>query len=78
MEANRSRFVLEAVRHELERRRREQLRLSLTNPHPDSSEVAEDGPSEWLSGLPAEQDDLILPGALKPLRWTSGAGWQME
>jgi len=34
LERNRSAFVLDAVRHELQQRRREQLRRSLEQPHP--------------------------------------------
>ena len=51
-ERNRSKFILEAVRRELERRRREELRLSLENPHAESVELADEGFQEWLSGLP--------------------------
>jgi len=39
VESNRSRFIVVAVRHELDRRRREELNRSLRKPHPalDSS-----------------------------------------
>ena len=40
-ENNRSKFVAEAVRHELDRRRRAELRRSLQNPHPESAALAE-------------------------------------
>ena len=46
-EKNRSKFVAEAVRHELDRRRREELRRSLENPHPESADLAEQGFAEW-------------------------------
>ncbi len=36
-EKNRSKFVAEAVRNELDRRRRAELRRSLHNPHPESA-----------------------------------------
>ena len=39
-EKNRSKFVAEAVRHELDRRRRTELRRSLRNPHPETAELA--------------------------------------
>jgi Arc/MetJ-type ribon-helix-helix transcriptional regulator len=39
-EKNRSKFVAEAVRHELDRRRRKELGRSLQNPHPESAELA--------------------------------------
>ena len=40
-ERNRSAFVLEAVRRELRRRRREQLRRSLDAPHPETRKMVE-------------------------------------
>jgi hypothetical protein len=76
MEKNRSRFVLQAVEHEIERRRREELRRSLENPHSESEEVAEVGFDEWARGLPDEQAaDLIDLSAGKPVRWVPGEGW---
>jgi hypothetical protein len=47
METNRSKFILDAVHHELQRRRREELELSLRQPHPESARVAEEGFDEW-------------------------------
>jgi metal-responsive CopG/Arc/MetJ family transcriptional regulator len=35
METNRSKFILDAVHHELQRRRREKLELALRAPHPE-------------------------------------------
>lgn len=76
MEKNRSRFVLQAVEHEIERRRREELRRSLENPHSESEEVAEVGFDEWARGLQDEQAaDLIDLSAGKPVRWVPGEGW---
>ena len=46
VEQNRSKFVLEVVRHELRRRRREELRRSLRSPHPEAVVVAEAGIEE--------------------------------
>ena len=40
IEANRSRFIAEAVRHELQRRQRLELLRSLEAPHPDSATIA--------------------------------------
>jgi hypothetical protein len=54
LEKSRSKFVLEAVRHELVRRGREGLQRSLRNPHPESEPLAEAGFDEWADGLPAE------------------------
>ena len=73
---NRSKFILDAVRHELERRRREELRQSLRNPHLDSESVADMGLSDWDSGLPGETvEDLVDPKGGSELRWVSGKGW---
>jgi len=73
---NRSRFILEAVRHELERRRREELRRSLNRPHPDSSELADAGMDEWALGLPDEDvTELVDVRAGRPVRWVPGEGW---
>jgi Arc/MetJ-type ribon-helix-helix transcriptional regulator len=75
-EKNRSKFVAEAVRNELDRRRREELRRSLQNPHPESSELAEQGLDEWTRSLPEEDTDaLVDSNAGKPIRWVSGEGW---
>lgn len=77
VERNRSRFVLEAVQHELERRRREQLLLSLENPHPETADLEATGLEDWFANLPEEEDDLVLPGAGTPLLWVPGEGWRI-
>jgi hypothetical protein len=75
-EKNRSRFVLEAVRRELDRRRRVELRRSLDNPHPESTELAEQGLQEWAQGLPEEDvESLVDPRSGTPVRWIPGQGW---
>lgn len=75
-EKNRSKFVAEAVRNELDRRRREELRRSLHSPHPESAELAEQGLEEWTRGLPEEDAEALLDSdAGKPVRWVSGEGW---
>ena len=75
-ETNRSAFVLEAVRRELVRRRRELLRRSLQAPHQDTLELAAQGFDAWASGLPEEAvDDLVDPSAGKPVRWVPKKGW---
>ena len=74
-EPNRSRFVLKAVTHELDRRRNEQLRQSLRHPHPESREMAEAGFSIWAEGLSDDASDLIPPGAGERVRWTADSGW---
>ncbi len=78
-EKNRSKFVAEAVRRELDHRRREELRRSLENPHPESAELAEQGFAEWTRSLPEEDTEALVDrGAGKPVRWTVGEGWVEE
>ena len=74
MTNNRSRFILDAVRHELLHRRREELRLSLSNPHTEASQVADLGLNEWCAGLP-DDSNLVNPGAGRSVRWRAGEGW---
>jgi Arc/MetJ-type ribon-helix-helix transcriptional regulator len=75
-EKNRSKFIAEAVRNELDRRRRDELRRSLDNPHPESAELAEQGLEEWTRGLPEEDAAaLVDSNAGRPIRWVSGEGW---
>jgi hypothetical protein len=75
-EKNRSRFVLEAVRREVQRCRREELRRSLSNPHPESSELADAGLDDWGGrSRRGEADELLDPDAGKPVRWVRGKGW---
>ncbi len=75
-EKNRSKFVAEAVRRELDRRRRAELRRSLDNPHPEGGELAEQGLEEWSRGLPEEDAEaLVDSSAGKTVRWVPGEGW---
>jgi Arc/MetJ-type ribon-helix-helix transcriptional regulator len=75
-EKNRSKFIAEAVRNELKRRRHDELRRSLDNPHPESAELAEQGLEEWTRGLPEEDAAaLVDSNAGRPIRWVSGEGW---
>jgi hypothetical protein len=75
-EKNRSKFVAEAVRNELDRRRREELRQSLQNPHSDGVELAEQGLEEWARSLPEEDTDALVDGSAgRPVRWIQGEGW---
>lgn len=76
IEKNRSKFVLEAVRHELKRRRRQHLQRSLRSPHSEGGQLAEAGFGEWASGLPEEDaSDLVDMEAGTPVRWVPGEGW---
>lgn len=75
-ERNRSRFIAEAVRHELKRRRRKELLCSLEDPHPDSLATAELGLASWSQGLPPGDHDLLDPSGGVSLQWTAQQGWQ--
>ena len=77
-ERNRSRFTLEAVERELARRRRDGLRRSLRNPHPEASELADAGLAEWAAGMPEGDEDLVDMAAGRPVRWFEGQGWVEE
>ena len=76
IERNRSRFIAEAVRHELKRRQRQELLRSLQEPHPDSIITAELGLETWSQGLPAGDHNLLDPSAGVPLHWMREKGWQ--
>jgi len=74
-ERNRSRFIREAVRRELERRKREALRSSLSQPHGDSTELEGLGLAEWLGASDTDADPpLDLDGGID-VRWEPGRGW---
>lgn len=72
-ERNRSRFIAEAVEHELGRRRREKLMQSLQMPHPESTELDDAGFLDWAAQLPDE--GLVDQTAGKAVRWVEGEGW---
>ena len=60
-------------------RRREELRLSLENPHPESLEVAELGFGNWASGLAGEDGESLLDDPIgRPVHWVPGEGWVEE
>jgi Arc/MetJ-type ribon-helix-helix transcriptional regulator len=75
-EKNRSKFVAEAVRRELDRRRRAELRRSLESPHAKSGELADQGLEEWSRRLPEEDTEALVDSrAGKAVRWVPGEGW---
>ena len=75
-EKNRGKFVAEAVRRELDRRRRDELRRSLQNPHAESAVLAEQGLEEWARSLPDEDTEALVDrSAGNPVRWVPGEGW---
>ena len=76
IERNRSRFLQEAARHELERRRRDLLARFLQRPHPETADLADAGFQEWASSLPAEDAaGLVNLQAGAEVRWVPGEGW---
>jgi hypothetical protein len=77
-ERNRSRFIAEAVEHELVRRRREGLLRSLKNPHAEAIELAETGLADWGASLPEGDEGLVDANGGKPVRWVEGQGWVEE
>lgn len=77
VERNRSRFIAEAVEHELQRRRHAALLESVANPHPETTELADIGLGDWVKDLPHE-DDLIDLSSGTPVRWVAGRGWVEE
>lgn len=78
LERNRSRFIAQAVEHELVRRRRDNLLLSLGSPHPKASDLADAGLAEWGASLPTEEESLVDASAGKAVRWIEGRGWVEE
>jgi Arc/MetJ-type ribon-helix-helix transcriptional regulator len=79
LEKNRSKFVLEGVRRELRRRRREQFRRSLRSPHPESAQLVEAEFDAWAESLPRENAaDLVDVKAGTPVRWVPRRGWVKE
>jgi post-segregation antitoxin (ccd killing protein) len=78
-EKNRSKFIAEAVRHELDNRRREELRRSLRNPHAESAGLADEGLETWARSLPEEDAGALVDRSSgAPVRWAPGEGWVEE
>lgn len=77
-ERNRSRFILQAVQNELERRRKDELRRSLRAPHPESERLARAGADDWRASLPEGDTDLVDVEAGVSVRWIPGQGWTKE
>ena len=75
LERNRSRFIKDAVEHELARRRREGLHRSLEHPHPEAADLADTGLDEWVASLPEGDEGLVDMSAGKPVRWVEGEEW---
>ena len=77
LERNRSKFIQEAARHELERRRRDLLERSLRSPHSETADLAEAGFAAWAASMPDEDAaGLVDSGAGTDVRWIPGEGWR--
>ena len=74
VERNRSRFIAEAVQHELTRRRHAALLQSIHSPHADTVVLVDTGLADWVSDLPADEG-LVDVDAGTPVRWVDGQGW---
>ncbi|MDA1035891.1 MAG: ribbon-helix-helix domain-containing protein [Chloroflexi bacterium] len=74
IERNRSRFIAEAVQHELARRRQVALLQSIHSPHADTVALVDTGVADWVSDLPADEA-LVDVDARTPVRWVEGQGW---
>ena len=77
LERNRSRFVAEAVKHELARRRRAELLSSVHNPHPETADLAAAGLGNWTRDLPNDEGLVDVAGGTA-VRWVEGQGWVKE
>jgi hypothetical protein len=77
LERNRSRFIAEAVEHELARRRREALLSSISNPHPETADLADSRLGDWTADLP-DDEGLVDLAAGTAVRWVEGQGWVKE
>ena len=72
---NRSKFIRQAIRHELDRQGREALQRSLRSPHSEGRETAELGLEDWATTLP-EADGLLLdPDLGTGVEWRPEVGW---
>lgn len=74
LERNRSRFIAQAVEHELARRRQEALLHSIRRPHADTVALVDTGLDDWVSDLPADEG-LVDMAAGTPVQWVEGQGW---
>ena len=77
LERNRSRFIAEAVEHELAQRRRDALLQSIQSPHPETTALVDMGLTEWIADLPSD-DTLVDASGGTPVRWIEGQGWTRD
>ena len=75
-EKNRSKFIAEAVRNELDRRRRDELTGRWTTPTPrvlnSPSRDLRSGRAAYPRKMPRHSSTV---NAGRPIRWVSGEGW---
>jgi hypothetical protein len=77
LERNRSRFIAEAVEHELAHRRREQLLSSVQNPHQETADSVDTDLGDWTADLSDDEGLVDVQGGT-PVRWVEGRGWLKE
>jgi post-segregation antitoxin (ccd killing protein) len=77
LERNRSRFIAEAVQHEIVRRRRAALLESVRSPHPETAQLVDVGLADWTPELP-DDEGLLDPSGGTAVRWVEGEGWVKE
>ena len=76
-EHNRSKFIVEAVQHELVRRRKEELQRSLQNPHAETGQLPEVGFDAWALSLPDDDvTDLVDIKGGTGVKWAQNSGWK--
>jgi hypothetical protein len=78
LDSNRSRFITEAVKHELARRRHEGLLRSIESPHPETAELVDAGLADWAASLPPGDEGLVNREGGKAIRWIEGQGFVEE
>jgi hypothetical protein len=77
LERNRSRFIAQAIEHELARRRRESLLDSVSNPHPETADAVNTDLGDWTADLPDEEGLVDMAGGTA-VQWVEGQGWVKE
>ena len=74
-EQNRSRFIAQAVEHELALRRRHELLRSVRSPNPAGDDLVDLGTGDWLPELVEEGGGLVDLAGGTAVRWARGDGW---
>ncbi len=77
LERNRSRFIAEAITHELARRRRATLLSSIHAPHPETVDLADAALGDWTADLPDDEALVDVAGGTA-VRWVEAQGWVKE